>query len=394
MSFLWLTRFPPFAPLHGGAIQYSRELLHSLSQHAPVHALAFEHSAVAMPPDDPVSWELVPYRRPSRIRGLMSNLPDVAFRFRSRRYLRRAVELAKSSQGIVIDFIGMAWLVEPLQKALLAAGAEVPVVMVTHNHERSLRRGAAASFAFPMNLVIGFDAWKAGRLELRANSAADGITAIIDEDAIAFASESQTPITVLRPGYRGPIREQRLIDISTPRVATILGNRDSAHKVATLEHALAALDHAGTSDSIRIEICGAGSLTALRDRYAKFAFRGFEDDLPAYLKEVRLGLVPDDLGGGFKMRVLTLAMLRVPILGLRSAMTGTTFEPGKHYVAVETLDEMATALSRLIDDLPLLNRLQDAAFEHCKSNFDWSDRGRALATFLQDLGRRSELRRA
>jgi len=96
-------------------------------------------------------------------------------------------------------------------------------------------------------------------------------------------------------------------------------------------------------------------------------------------------LIPDDLGGGFKMRVLTLSALRVPILGLRAAMVGTTFIPGVHYHEVETLEEMADALPALVDDLPKLNAMQEAAYAHCRTCFNWSARGQLLASFAQGL---------
>ncbi|WP_141521500.1 glycosyltransferase [Novosphingobium sp. PC22D] len=357
-----------------------------------MQALAYQDATVQIPAGQPITWHTLPYSRPSRLRGVLSDLPDVAFRFRSRAYLAKAVELARTSGAVIVDFIAMAWIVAPLKRAMNAAGLDVPLVMITHNHERSLRRAAARSFAFPKNLVIGYDAWKAGRLELAANAAADLVTAIIDEDAHAFANECDTPGLVLRPGYRGPVAPTRRIDADTPRMATIIGNRESAHKLLVLEHALKALSRHGTDARVSIEIAGAGDLAALAARHPDCTFRGFVEDMPGYLHGARLGLVPDDLGGGFKMRVLTLAMLRVPILGLRSAMTGTTFVDGVHYHGVDTLDEMAAVVPTLIDDTARLDTLQNTAFAYCRDNFDWDKRGEQLMAALSSTARREARR--
>ena len=155
--------------------------------------------------------------------------------------------------------------------------------------------------------------------------------------------------------------------------------------MTVLEHALAAFAAAGTDAAAAIEVCGAGDMAGSAMRYPKVAFKGFVDDIPAYLADVRLALIPDDLGGGFKMRALTLAFQRVPILGLRSAMVGTTFEPGVHYHAVDSLEEMAQVLPALVDDPDRLNALQNAAFDHCAAHFDWDERGMRLAQFGQRL---------
>lgn len=382
-------------------MDYSRELLLSLSAQAPVHALVYEAKGVFPRTHDAVTWEVLPYRRPSPLRSVFTNLPDVAYRFRSQAYLERAIELASNPgamvdgllDGIVVDFISMAWLVPPLRKALHARGLATPVVMVTHNHEGALRQETARGLAFPKNILMNFDARKAAALEARANAAADGITTIISEDASAFARMCATPSNVLHPGYGGPMMKRDRHAAQIPRTATIIGNRMAVHKIAVLEHALGALSDKGTDTEVQIDIAGGGNFTRLSRQYPNCRFHGFVDDISAHLAGARLGLVPDDLGGGFKMRVLTLAMHRVPILGLNSAMRGTTFTPGKHYIGVDSLAEMAEILPRIIDDCEQLDAIQQAAFDHCRANFSWPDRGERLASFFDELAGRPRMER-
>lgn len=387
MTFLWLTRFAPYPPLRGGDIEYSRELLHSLARAAKVQVLAYAVDGVTVPQDTPMAWELLPYRRPAPWRGFMTSLPDVAFRFKSDAYLERAIALAAQAEAVFVDFIGMAWLVKPLRAALRAKGITIPVIMITHNHEGAMRLQAARSAAFPRRLLLHFDASKAARLEQDSNRIADGVTGIIQEDVDAFRLQCDTPTKVILPGYRGAMRAVRSVTEATPRRATIIGNRNSSHKVAVLDHALAIFSAMGTDKQVALEVGGAGDFSATAPRYPAVTFRNFIEDLPAYLDSIRVALIPDDLGGGFKMRALTLAALRVPILGLRSAMVGTTFVPNLHYHAVDTLEEMASSLPSLMDDFQYLNNLQEAAYNHCLSNFDWNERGIQLSQFAKSLSR-------
>lgn len=62
---------------------------------------------------------------------------------------------------------------------------------------------------------------------------------------------------------------------------------------------------------------------------------------------------------------------RVPIIATRDAMAGLPLKPNVHYVEVAGNDEAAHRISEVIDDVHLLHRIQDAAFEACRREFDW-----------------------
>jgi len=278
MKYLWLTRFPPYSPLRGGDIEYSRELAHSLANHADVTGLAYATDGVVPPTDSPVAWEILPYRRPSPLLGIFSPLPDVAFRFKTAAYLERAIALACESDAVFVDFIGMAWLVKPLSEALKAKGKSVPIIVVTHNHEGALRLQASRSAGFPRRILLEFDAKKADKLEQEANRIADGITTIIQEDAVSFSQTCDTPMQVMLPGYSGDVRQERTIDDAVPRRATIIGNRNTRYKVAVLDHTLAALSAKGVDREVELEMGGAGNFADTAPRYPAVKFRNFIEE--------------------------------------------------------------------------------------------------------------------
>ncbi|MDO7844609.1 glycosyltransferase family protein [Sphingomonas immobilis] len=386
MSFLWLTRFPPYPPLRGGALDYSRMLLASLAMQGPVTGLAFVPEQPVEQPADGVTWETLPRSMPGKIKSLLSPLPNVAARNVDTAYLRRAVELARSAEAVFVDFIAMSWLVEPLKAAMRDWAERPPLIVVTHNHEHAVRLQMVRNTRSPaMRAALTLDAWKAGRLERRANLAANGITAITVADRDAFARDAATPSITLPPAYGGPAAATRTIGADTPRAAIILGNRDSHHKVMVLERTLAALDAAGLPRALHLQVAGGGDLDGFAARYPDIAFLGFVDDIVACLGKVRLGLLTDDIGGGFKIRAMTYAALRVPMLALREAMHGMEFEEGVHYIAVDTLDELAARAAVLIDDLDTLNAVQEAAFAFAEARFAPSEPGRRLADFVARL---------
>ena len=386
MAFLWLCRWPPYEPLRGGDVDYSREAVHSLARGHPTIGLAFATPEVSIPADAPLRWEFVAATEPPEWMSLLSPLPNVAYRHHHRAYLERAIALGRDADAVFVDFLGLAWMVEPLVKAFRAAGSSTPVIMVTHNHEFAVRTQMWRGEKRPiMRAVLALDTWKAGRLEKASNAAAQGLTAITEADAAIFAGETDTPSIVITPGYSGPVVETRRIDESTPRRACILGNRTAHHKFMVLQRTLAAFQKRGIGRAMGIDIVGDGDFTGLRKDYPAFNFIGFVPAIEEYLGGVRLGLISDDIGGGFKLRALTYAFLRVPMLAVRDAMNGMGFEEGVHFIGVDSVDEMAKTLTKLIDDVERLDAVQTAAYDHCAARYDWATRGQALADFAARL---------
>ena len=388
MSYLWLTRWAPYLPLKGGDIDYSRELMKSLAACAPVHGLVFAAPGVTPAPDPGLTWQEVRFNEPPRMASLASRLPNVAFRHESAAYLDAAVEAAKGAEAVFVDFIGLFWLVKPLIRRLDAAMGQrrPPVLVVDHNFEHAIRRQMVVNEHFlPMRALLALDAWKAGQLEREANAIADGLVANTDADAEAFAQIVKTPSVTVTPAYAGRRLPPRVIGAETPARICILGAHEAHHKKMVLDMTLAALTKRGVEKTCIIDVVGAGDSTAFKAKYPGVNFQGFVDDISDYLATVRFGLVPDEIGGGFKHRALMHAFQRTPMLALYKALAGMGFTSGEHYMGVETLDDMAAAIPALLTNFELLNRIQTNAYLHCEHAYDWADRGQTLHGFVQTL---------
>lgn len=386
MTYLWLTRWAPYPPRRGGDIDYSRGLVEALARHAPVEGLVFGGGEAALP-QGPVRWTSVEGRPPPRWRSLTSPLPNVAFRHADAAYLARAVEAARGVRAVFVDFIGQFWLVAPLIRAL--GPDRPPVILVDHNVEQDVRRQMTTAEPRPvMRLALALDTAKAARLETAANRAADALVVLTAADRDAFARLAPgKPALVLAPGYEGPRRAARVIDASTPRTACLMGHHASHHKHMVLERALQALADAGVERTCRIEVAGEGEVDDLRRRFPGFHYVGHAPDAQAYLDTVRLGLVPDAIGGGFKLRALTHAFLRTPMLALDQALAGMEFRSGRDYLGAVDLPALAARLPQALDDLPTLNAVQAHAYATAEAMVDEVDRGRALHAFADRLAR-------
>nr|QQZ51552.1 hypothetical protein JKL49_11515 [Phenylobacterium glaciei] len=194
---------------------------------------------------------------------------------------------------------------------------------MNHNFEHDVRRQMVlAERSLGMRAALTYDTWKAGNLERAANRIADGLVANTDADARAFARVTAKPSVTISPAYNGPRLAARVIDAQTPRRICVLGNHEAHHKRMVLDQTLTALAAHGIERTCDVDVVGAGDNSEFQARFPGFNFYGYVDDIEAYLQTVRFGLIPDEIGGGFKVRALTHVFQRLPMLAVRHAVQG------------------------------------------------------------------------
>jgi hypothetical protein len=392
---LWLTRWAPYPPLRGGDMVYSRHLLESLADLTPVHALAFRVDGVEPKPHPGVTWTLVDAVVPHRLLSLLSPLPNVSFRHEGPAYLEAAVTAARSARAVLVDFIGLFGFVQPLIARLEAEmGANrPPVFLIQHNHEHPIRRQMVVAERSPvMKAALALDTFKAGRLERASLLACDGVVSNTPADDDAFKTITAAPSVVVMPAYHGGKVAARVIGPDTPRRIVLLGAHEAHHKKMVLVRALDALSKAGVQNQAIIDVVGPGEKADLEARFPGFNFMGYVDDIDAYMATVRYGLIPDEIGGGFKHRALTHTFQRTPMLAVKHALAGMGFVPDQDYIETENVATAAKAAIPLLDDFDLLNRIQNTAFESCTAAFDWASRGHTLLDFIDATPARSNRR--
>ena len=387
LSYLWLTRFVPYPPRYSGDVTYSARLLEQLATYAPVDVLCYREHPDPFPQTPGLNWTLIPWAARPRWRSIVAGLPNVAAQYRRDSYIARMLAMADKADTVIIDHLGMAWCAELLNRGRAGRGPAVVVIAIGPN--KLLRSFVATQVRHPlMRGLVAWDAFKAGRLEDRAIKLVDGVVVLTNRDkALFMADHPDAEYLLVQPGYTGGIVPTRRIDATVPERICVLGGRGTFHKQIVLQQCLEALRRQGAS-AAHVDVVGDmdDSLRAeLQARYPGLTFRGYIADVDAYLATVRLGIVPDAVGGGFKLRALTYAFNRVPMVAVRGALAGMGFTPGENYVEGADLDSMVDAARRMVADFDQLNRIQDAAFQHCAGRFDWRQRAGDLHAFASRL---------
>jgi len=393
---LWLTRIDPMSP-DAGDLSYSFNLLTSLGRsgvEVTVLATARAGKSVQRLTADGVEWCLFvpnkgagPHGR-SAFWSLFSRLPNIAARHKTAAFKRELhAQLAKEWDAVVVDHLGMGWA-WPAIGAYRRRNPCVISIFIAHGYERDFRRLMAQNFKGDIfrKLALRVDAVKAGLLERQIVRSSTLFSVITTEDRNRFNNLPKS--ILLTPGYAGTHVQPRAITSTTPRRALMFGSALWLAKQMNLVEFVEAADDLFWRNQIELWVVGRVPNHICRKNVCASRFLGFVEDPEPIFRSVRIGIVAERIGGGFKLKTLDYIFNRVPIAAIRGGIAGLPLTPEMHYLSFESMQELAKGVVAVIDNVKRLNFLQQAAYEKCNGGFDWSDRGQTLRNAIQQAANR------
>ncbi|WP_395019658.1 glycosyltransferase [Dongia sp.] len=394
MSVLWVCKHIPY-PMQAGDRVYSAELAQAVAR----AGVALDVVGMADGPvpaahaADPRAPRWHPVAAPERgtLSALMSPLPLAAARFSppALRAKLQALTRETKPEAVVLDYYGSGWALDSLR----ALGSKLPIVYVAHNFEEQVARDIAAGFkgSPARKLAVKLNAAKIGRLERRMVEACDLLVALTEKDRADILSWCpQKPGLVLPPGFGGYRAAARTIDAGVPRRVVMLGSVRWIAKQINVAEFLAVADGIFRENGIQFDIIGDVDEKFRAEwtpRLKATRFLGFVDDLAAELRNARLGLIIEAVGGGFKLKVLDYLFGRMPIAALEGSFEGLPPAALANIVTEKSARDLVGAVLRLIDDFPALNRMQAACYDAVQNVYDWDGNGRKFADALERLAR-------
>jgi glycosyltransferase involved in cell wall biosynthesis len=384
---LWVARYIPY-PLDAGAKVYSAKLAESLAASGVSVRFMGIGEGTAIPADCAhVDWRPIRHGRRSNIVALFSPLPNAAAMDASEAYSRALEqELQEDWDAIVLDGYGAGWALERCVRYRAERGAgRTRVIHVSHNHEERLWRSMARdSRVSPLRKFVLWQNYrKVRKLERRIVRSVDLLTTITDEDRASLGTQQlgKCRSLTLTPGYEGAVTPARRIGPDTPRRVILMGSFRWVVKQENLARFIELADPTFFRSRIELDVVGdvpEELLGTLRRQCRATRFHGFVDDPSALFADARIALVPEAIGGGFKLKFLDYFFARVPVATLGKAAAGLPRELREQTLSGDSLAELVESVVANIDRLDELNRMQDRAFALCSAQFTWHDRARNL----------------
>jgi glycosyltransferase involved in cell wall biosynthesis len=393
MKCLWISRHIPY-PMTEGLKVYSAKLAESLATAgAFVRVLGFGDVAATPQGRARMEWRAVAGERRNSFAGLLSRMPLTAA-VDSVPAFRQLLDeqLREPWDAIVFDSYGSGWALDRCRHYCSnELGARTVLVHVSHNHEEALWHSMArrATAGIARRAALWQNYYKVRELERRLVRGVDLVTAITEEDELALrAQRADNRTMTLTPGYDGAVAPERIIDAAVPRQAVIVG---SFHWVVKRENLERFIEHADPLFAARgIQLVVAGDVPAdlqatLVSRCRATHFQGFVSNLAPLLAQARIAVVPELIGGGFKLKFLDYIFSRVPVATVGAAAAGLPVRVRAEMITSDDFAGLASAIAENIDQLDVLNHLQQAAFGHARTLYRWEDRGRQLLERVADV---------
>jgi glycosyltransferase involved in cell wall biosynthesis len=388
---LWITRQDP-RPANSGELIYSWGLLSSLAETGECDITVLAHEApwlgVAELAQECIRWVVEGGVPRSRIGSIFSQLPSDAWRLGNP--LQRAnlrTELKRRNwDWALIDQAACAW-------ALGELPTSQRVAYLAHNHEATTRREVAAAPAGGMGLrmMLKLDAHKYARMEHRLCTRASLITAITPRDAAAFRSDYPgTPIIVLTPGFVAQVDAAGVAPALPPhdRRVVLSGAFEWLAKRANLEAFVRAAEGHFARAGIELLVVGKGDPAWMNALAANRPWLRCVPNVAAmapYLASARIGVIPEQLGGGFKLKALDYVFAGLPVAALAPALSGMPLQAGAEAIVANDLDELVAAIVGALDDPSGLTAMAARAAQACSARFEWGERARELADALRAI---------
>lgn len=242
-----------------------------------------------------------------------------------------------------------------------------PVVLVEHDARPAPSTGAEWR-------------WRALRREAARNVQA--IVAFTEEDAgIVRRDAGATPVVVIRPGLDLPARagssqREEIVFVGGSRHPP---NVDAVQRLVREIHPRVRRDHPGAvltlvGDSSPGLVAGDG--VVIEGRVA---------DARPYVERAAVVVAPLQQGGGIRVKVLDALASGKAVVATSCALQGIDVRAGEHVMLAETRDETADAISTLLADRGLRDRLGTAARTWAERELRWEDRIEQYGTLYESL---------
>jgi len=298
---------------------------------------------------------------------LISSLTSVAWPHATQKNVDNLCRcLERGPELIVLDHAGAIWAFREIAQ-YLSAFPKTRLIYCTHNDEVATRLSQIDFHpkGILRSVAVLVDVAKIAFWERRLFPLTHIVTTITPEEASAYARRG-VETTVIRPAYEGEVLATRSIDGDTPRQVCICGSFLWSAKRQNLEAFLAA-NHDYLRDN-GIPVVVVGNMTEdfrrrIQNQWPEAIVVGRVPSIAPYLRSSRLGLLVDESGGGFKLKILDYVFNRLPIAGLLQAAAGVPLEAGNNSLLCDDMKEIGPLIKETIDDFQKLNALQNNAFD-------------------------------
>lgn len=338
----------------------------------------------------------VPFVSKSMYRCFCSPMPGMmAHRF-SRRYIRTVIDILGKEpdfDAVIVNHFKMSYIIE----AIKSHTGRAAKVIITHNVEAPTTRTIYHNHKHPVYKCAYFiDFLKMKRYEPKCLAQYDMVTAISNTDHDYFVREyGLKNVRILKPGIDVTEYASNYPDPRKDRSVIICG---SFYWEAKRSNLLSLLNSPKFgllgSNGIKLRIVGNAPeafVEYVRNKYPQVQITGRVPDVRPYYHGCSIALIPEVMGGGFKLKLLEAMALKKAVIGLSNSINESLMEPGTHYYTATDMNDLIIKVVRLMQQPLEVRKLAQNAYRLLESDYTWRDTHDALINaIMTTTGKKAE----
>ncbi len=126
-------------------------------------------------------------------------------------------------------------------------------------------------------------------------------------------------------------------------------------------------------------------LQALADKEQALRLTGWVDDIRPHLARGAICIVPLRIGGGTRLKIFEAMAMGKATVSTSVGAEGLPVQNGTNILLADTPTDFADAISRLFDDIPLRQRLGEAARTLVNENYSWRKIAESFSNSLAEV---------
>lgn len=368
---LFITYENPFTRNTGDSIYTCNILdgLFSLSKNIDIIYFDSNQTEAAINKSDQKNFrneEIIKFENKNPIKFIFSIVPGMIVNRRSNEYIVKLKNIlnTESYDAIFLNHQKMMFTIP----AILQYKKNAKLIYTSHNVEYLLSANLAKyADSFQKKVIYWQDAIKTRWYEKKWISFFDGVTAISEHDAEYFQQVYKlSKVDILRP-----VVENKNIstdNFQEKRINKLIigGSFEWKPKRENLLLFLNAKNfHQLIENGIELKIVGRaenGLIDSVNNNYKGVHMTGAVPSLLPYYNESKIAIIPERLGGGFKLKIAEAALLKSAIFSIKGAITKCNFIKNKHFVEEDTFEELISEIIKVQQKPEALNNLIENAF--------------------------------
>jgi hypothetical protein len=282
---------------------------------------------------------------------------------------------------IFVDHFQLWWLFFFLRNKFKKS----KIILISHNLEYRARLSYVRYGSFIQKIIALPEIIPLYLWEKLLTRKSDGIIAISSYEA-AFYQKKQKNTIVIYPEFK-PFKNNYYEEVNQQYLLLVgsYGYKAKELNALWLMQSVMPILHE-KNRSVLLRIVGIGVTPKMRKVAAKMSnvqIIGYANSLDDYYNTSKIVLIPEKMGGGFKLKLLEACSYYKPIVIDQEAVLGTVFNDNEDCLVFTTAEECAKSVLRLLEDNDLCEALALNAY---RKSIDYHLKERATQVLDDYLG--------